>query len=303
MFPYLKYFLIGFCALAFGGDVALAANNANAALKSVTAPKFTKGLLWKIETSNIKPSFLFGTIHTDDTRVIALPEPVAKALDNSNLFAMEALIDGDALVQMAEAMYFNDGKTLQQVIGKALYDEVLQILAKHGLPTAGVEKQKPWAVIMMLSMPPPKTGLFFDLVLENLATQQNKPITGLETISEQIAVFNELPLEEQTLLLQETLRSYKDFDQAIEELIQAYLARDLKRLGEITEKHEPGDDRLYQKIMDRLLVTRNTRMLTRMTSLLKQGNAFIAVGAAHLPGDTGLLNLLEKAGYRVTPVY
>lgn len=312
MFSYLKYFLAGFCALSlyFGVSWANAAANndhnsrpLNARLKSAATHPFTKGLLWKIETPNTKPSFLFGTIHSDDTRVIALPALVAKALKDSSRFAMEALIDGDALVQMAEAMYFNDGKTLEQVIGKKLYADIMQTLTTHGLPTSGVEKQKPWAVMMMLSMPPPKTGQYLDLILENRAAQQNIPITGLETIQEQIAVFNELSLPDQTLLLQETLNSYSDFNKAFEALIKTYLARDLNGLIEIAKKHEPGNDRMYQEVMDRLLTTRNTRMAARMTPLLKQGNAFIAVGAAHLPGDTGLLNLLEKAGYRVTPIY
>ena len=309
MFIYLKYFLAGVCALWLGASAALAANNdnssrsANTRLKSTASAKFTKGVLWKIETQNAPPSFLFGTIHSDDARVTALPEVVAKSLDVSNRFAMEALIDGDGLVQMAQAMYFNDGKTLEQVIGKKLYADVLQTLTKHGLPTLGVEKQKPWAVMMMLSMPPPTTGQYLDLILETRAAQQNKPIRGLETIQEQIAVFNDLPLPDQTLLLQETLRDYQDFDKAFEQLIKAYLARDLKDLLEISEKHEPANNIMYQKVMDRLLTARNTRMLERMTPLLQQGQAFIAVGAAHLPGDAGLLNLLEKAGYRVTPIY
>lgn len=309
MYIYLKYFLAAVCALWLGSSAALAANNDNSS-RSATArakptanAKFTKGVLWKIETQNAPPSFLFGTIHSDDARVVALPPVVAKSLDDASRFAMEALIDGDGLVQMAQAMYFNDGKTLEQVIGKKLYADVLQTLTKQSLPTLGVEKQKPWAVMMMLSMPPPKTGQYLDLILETRAAQQNKPIRGLETIQEQIAVFDELSLPDQTLLLQETLRDYQEFDKAFEQLIKAYLARDLKALLEVSEKHEPGNDAMYRKVMERLLTTRNTRMLERMTPLLKQGQAFIAVGAAHLPGDAGLLNLLEKAGYRVTPIY
>jgi uncharacterized protein YbaP (TraB family) len=86
-------------------------------------------------------------------------------------------------------------------------------------------------------------------------------------------------------------------------MIRAYLARDIAALAEAGMKHKPDNDRLYRSVMDRLLTRRNARMATRLGPILKDGGAFIAVGAAHLPGESGLLNLLEKAGYRVTPVY
>lgn len=300
-----KFFLALCCALPLwlGTALAISAATNNTGAKPVAVSKYAKGLLWKIEAPGIKPSHLFGTIHSDDARVTALPEAVTRALDASHRFVMEALIDGEGLVRMAEAMYYNDGRTLEQVVGKELYAESVKALTARGIPTLGVEKQKPWAVMMALSMPPPKTGEYLDLMLETRATRQNKPVSGLETVQEQIAVFNELPLPDQIALLKETVRSQHDFDKEFEELTKAWLARDLATIAAISEDHEPVGDRLYRNVMDRLLTARNTRMAGRMASMLKEGNAFIAVGAAHLPGETGLLNLIEKAGYRVTPVY
>ena len=86
-------------------------------------------------------------------------------------------------------------------------------------------------------------------------------------------------------------------------MIGAYLARDLAGLAEMGNKPLASDDHLYQTVTDRLLSQRNARMADRMAPILKEGGAFIAVGAAHLPGDRGLLNLIEKAGYRVTLIY
>jgi hypothetical protein len=216
---------------------------------------------------------------------------------------MEAIIDGEGLVHMAEAMYFSDGRTLEQVVGKKLYAESVKLLAARGIPTLGVEKQKPWAVMMALSMPPPKTGEYLDLILQERATRQNKPVSGLETIQEQLAVFDELPLPDQVALLKEAVQEQDAFEKDLEEMIRAYLARDIAGLAEAGTKHKPDNDRLYRSVMDRLLTRRNARMATRLGPILKDGGAFIAVGAAHLPGESGLLNLLEKAGYRVTPVY
>ena len=282
---------------------AAAAAAAKSSAVSESASRYTKGLLWKIESPGATANYLFGTIHSDDARVIALPEVVARSLDASGRFVMEAIVDGEALVRMAEVMFFNDERTLEQVIGNKLYMESMKALTARDISTLGVEKQKPWAVMMALSMPPPKTGEYLDLVLQARATQQNKPVSGLETIAEQLAVFDGLPLPDQVALLEDTVRAQANLDKEFEELHKAYLARDLAAIAAIGEKNKPGDELLYNEVMDRLLVKRNLRMTERMAPILKQGGAFIAVGAAHLPGETGLLYRLEKAGYRVTAVY
>ncbi len=282
---------------------AAATSAAKSSVVSESASRYTKGLLWKIESPGATTNYLFGTIHSDDARVIALPEVVTRSLDTSGRFVMEAIVDGESLVRMAEVMFFNDGRTLEQVVGKKLYMESMEALTARDIPTLGVEKQKPWAVMMALSMPPPKTGEFLDLVLQARATQQNKPVSGLETIAEQLAVFDGLPLPDQIALLEDTVHTQADLEKEFERLHKAWLARDLAAIVAIGEKHKPGDERLYKEVMDRLLAKRNLRMVERMAPILKPGGAFIAVGAAHLPGETGLLYRLEKAGYRVTAVY
>lgn len=264
---------------------------------------YNHGLLWKIEAPGKTPSYLFGTMHSDDPRVTTLAPPVHKAFQQAASFTMEVLTNGPGLVSMAEAMFFSDGQTLEQALGKELYAQTLQALSKRGLPTTGVEKQKPWVVMMALGMPRSRGGLALDLALQMEATRQEKPTFGLETMQEQIAVFNDLPLPEQVNLLRETLRNVAMVDTQLEEITHAYIKRDLGQLMAITEKYQPAGDRTYEKLMDRLLDQRNRRMLERMRPRLQEGGAFIAVGALHLPGPQGLLRLLEQAGYRVSMVY
>jgi uncharacterized protein YbaP (TraB family) len=302
--PFIRFLLAALFVLPlWASAAATATSKSSVSAVSETATRYTKGLLWKIESPGAKENYLFGTIHSDDARVTTLPEAVAKSLDASGRFVMEAIVDGEALVRMAEVMFFNDAHTLEQVVGSKLYMESMKALTARGVPTLGVEKQKPWAVMMALSMPPPKTGEYLDLVLQARATQQNKPVSGLETVAEQLAVFDGLPLPDQVALLQDTVNTQADLEKEFEALHRAYLARDLGAIMSIGEKHKPGDERLYDEVMDRLLAKRNLRMVERMAPILKQGGAFVAVGAAHLPGESGLLYRLEKAGYRVTPVY
>ena len=275
----------------------------DAAHKPKPFSKYHKGLLWKIEAGGLQPSYLFGTIHSDDPRVTKLPKAVEQAFDRSGSFTMELIADGAGIVAMAEAMFFNDGRTLESVLGKALYAETRAALSEQGLPTRGIEKKKPWAIIMALSTPRPKSGLFLDLALQVKATLQAKPTYGLESMQEQIAVFNDMPMPDQVKLLKETLRIHRQIKEQLEELIQAYLARDLAHLMTIVHKFKPDDDRVYRAMIDRLLTKRNKIMAERMKTRLQEGNAFIAIGAGHLPGKQGVLHLLELSGYRVTAVY
>ena len=269
-----------------------------------TEQNFNRGLLWKIETPGVAPSYLFGTYHSNDPRITTLPCPVKQAFDQASSYTLEVIANGAGIVSMAEAMFFSDGKTLKAVLGEPLYQETLRAVGAGETATAGgINNMKPWAVMMTLSAPRAGRGLFLDMALQFDATHRGKPTYGLETMQEQIAVFNGMSIEDQVELLRDAVQNYQLAQDALEELTRAYLKRDLRALLALNEKFKPKDARVYADMMDRLLVRRNAHMAERMRVRLKEGNAFIAVGALHLPGDTGLLRLLSNAGYRVTRVY
>jgi uncharacterized protein YbaP (TraB family) len=111
-------------------------------------------------------------------------------------------------------------------------------------------------------------------------------------------------MDEQIALLRETIENYAKMSKMLEELTQAYLSRDLQRMVELNADFlRQGDQRLSKKLMQRLIYDRNARMVKRMVPQLKQGNAFIAVGALHLAEDKGILNLLREKGYHISVVY
>jgi uncharacterized protein len=265
---------------------------------------YRRGLLWKIETPGVAPSYLFGTYHSNDPRVTTLPCPVKQIFDRSASYTMEVIFNGAGFGSMAEAMFFNDGKTLKSVLGEPLYRETLRAMGADEMTNAGgINNMKPWAVMVALSAPRAGRGLFLDMALQLDATLQGKPTYGLETMQEQIAVFNGMRLDDQVVLLRDAVQNYQLTQDAMEELTRAYLKRDLGALLALNDKFKPQDAQIYDAMMDRLLVQRNANMAERMRARLKEGNAFVAVGALHLPGDTGLLRLLSAAGYRVTRVY
>ena len=263
---------------------------------------FTHGLLWKIETPGSSASYLFGTYHSSDPRITTLPCPVQEVFDRSASYTMEVIANGAGIVSMAEAMFFSDGKTLKAVLGEALYQETRRAIGNTGAASS-IDNMKPWAVMMTLSAPREGHGLFLDMALQLTATRRGKPTYGLETMQEQIAVFNGMSLDDQIVLLRDTVQNYQATQSAMEDLTQAYLKRDLGALLALAEKFKPKDARVYDAMMERLLTKRNVNMAERMRVRLKEGNAFVAVGALHLPGDSGLLRLLANSGYRITRVY
>lgn len=273
----------------------------------IAADDFGRGLLWRIETvgaSAAAPSYLFGTFHTSDPRITVLPCPVQQAFDRAASYTMEVIMNGAGLVSMAEAMFFSDGRKLEDVLGAELYQEVVRILSSEDAAKArAIRHMKPWAVMMAFSGAPEGRGLFLDMALQLEATRRDKPTYGLESMQEQIAVFNGMSLDDQVVLLRDALQARHLQKDALEELTRAYLARDLTAIAGLTEKYKPADLRVHAELMHRLLVARNRNMADRMRTRLQEGNAFVAVGALHLPGDTGLLRLLSDAGYRVTRVY
>jgi len=180
----------------------------------------------------------------------------------------------------------------------------VRLLAAYGMPELVVQRMKPWAAAATLSLPRPQTGLFLDMLLYTQAAAQGKRVYGLETVSEQVGAMETMPRDVQITMLRDAVAQHDQLDQIIEALINAYLQRDLNALESISdEAMQQGDERVAQLFTSEVVVNRNRRMLERMQPRLREGNAFIAVGALHLPGKEGLLNLLRNKGYRVSPVY
>jgi len=273
------------------------------AAASAAAEPFGHGLLWKIERPGGRPSYLYGTMHSEDPRVITLPAAVRDAFARSASLTLEVTLDEPTLHAMATAMFFSDGRDLRQVAGPELFNAALRAMAQHGMPAEAVLRMKPWAVMTILSTPPQETGMFLDRLLYGEARRTGKPVYGLETGAEQMALFDDTPLPDQLHLLRETLHDYAEMPVFFEEMITLYQARDAGGLLALSRRELPPDDPIAQRFMRRLLEDRNRRMAARMQQRLRQGNAFIAIGALHLPGADGVLQLLQRRGYRVSVVY
>jgi uncharacterized protein YbaP (TraB family) len=265
-------------------------------------PEFDNGLLWRINGATGEPSYLFGTIHVGDPAVLELPDAVSGALDESSAFAMEVLPDPAQMVMFSSLMFFGDGRRLDQLLPGHLYARTVEILNGYQLPEQAVAGMKPWAAFLTMSYPP-ETQTVLDLQLLERAQLAGAALHGLESMEEQGRVFNDLELPDQVQLLVDTVCHYAVISEDFARMKELYLDRDLRGLYVYGQRHAFEDNALYERITERLLTARNRVMVERMLPLIDSGDAFVAVGAMHLPGSDGILSLLADRGYAVERVY
>ena len=134
-----------------------------------TRAPFDRGLLWKIGTDS-RPSYVFGTIHSADPRVVRLPPAVQAAFDESEHFCLELVLDARASSVLAQRMVLAQGQSLREVLGGPLFDAAVPVMAGRGVPEPALQRLKPWAVVMLLSGPRHKTGQVLDLSLYETRT-------------------------------------------------------------------------------------------------------------------------------------
>ncbi len=263
-----------------------------------------QALLWRVESPRGAISFLFGTIHSDDPRVLDLPEPVILAIDNARTIALELDLGAASQGKMSQAIMLPRDKSLADLIPAPLYGHTVNIMSRLGYPEEMTNRLTPWAVQMTLSMPPPTTGMFLDAVLYTQAIAASKRVVGLETVEEQLSVFRDLSLSDQIVLLQQAVNDYPELGKLMEEILQAWLDRDLEKMATMSADNMSAlPESIQQRFGRNLVEVRNHRMAERSLPLLREGGAFIAVGTLHLVGDEGLVALLREQGMEVTAVY
>jgi hypothetical protein len=269
-----------------------------------TADDTGRGLLWEISKPGMAPSYLFGTIHSEDPEVLALAEPVEHAFSGSNSVVLEVLLDLEAMMYSSTVMLMTDGRLLSDILDESLFRQTATVMQTRGIPELVLERMKPWAVATALAMPVAETGMVLDMALYQQALEDGKQVYGLETIQEQLDVFEGMSMNDQVALVRDSVEQFSGIEAMHKTLIDAWKERDLAEMLAINEAAmETGDQRMAEEFQRRLVTDRNQRMADRMQPYLKQGKAFVAVGALHLPGEQGLLKLLEQRGYSVRVIY
>lgn len=265
------------------------------------------GLLWRIETPQGQVSYLYGTMHVADPEVVRLPTPVEAAFIDATQFLMEVVLDAHAANYLLQQMTYADpDQSLQKSVSRRLYRRLQKAMKPYGFSEAQLDRLRPWAVLLLLGTPPQSEG---GEVLDQLLYQRSQgrqiPTHGLESIEEQVAVFAEGYSDaEMETLLWLALADLPKQEQSLAEMKRLYLARDLAGMLALDDVPAKARERVvHAKFLDRLLRQRNHRMAERMLPFVTQGGVFIAIGALHLPGEEGVIELMRRQGLRVERVY
>ena len=269
---------------------------------TIQSQELEKSLLWEISGNGLTAtSYLYGTIHM--TCDATLDEKVLKALEDTKLLVLEIDMDDPSIQKtMMKGIYMKDDTSIKDLVT----DEEYILLSKFiqdqiGMPLDALATMKPFFLTAMFY--PKLLGCSvqsYEEELMNVAHKQGEDVLGLETVEEQLNVFDDIPYKDQVADLLSSAKDNLAYDtESFKKLMELYTNENIE--GMITMMAE-DKNRSTSKHIDKMLNNRNKNWISKIGDHAKTQPTFFGVGAAHLAGDEGVIKLLRKAGYTVNAV-
>lgn len=261
-----------------------------------------QSLLWKISGNGLsQPSYLYGTIHAICVDDMQISDAMQMALQKSKQLALEVNIANTAeLNQMQAGMQMPSPNKLSDFLSVSEFSQIERFYRDSlGVALQQLQHMKPFFISSLLySRLLDCPVISYEMQLSRMMGMQNKPVLGLELAQEQVNVLNTIPYEEQARLLLEAVQKYDELKADYWNMVVSYKNQDLESLFYVVRQVSLGTQR-YEKL---LLTDRNRRWMPTLESFVRSKPTFVAVGAAHLPGEDGLVKLLQRRGYTVEAV-
>ncbi|MGZ3417794.1 MAG: TraB/GumN family protein [Polyangiales bacterium] len=257
-------------------------------------------------TSDTATVYLLGSIHVGKKALYPLPRAIESAFEKSDSLVVEVRLDPMATLKtakiLADARYPSGDSLRNHVDGKTW-----SLLAKDPpMPLGMLERMQPWTVsLTVLAVDLKRAGFEPDAGIDkhfmDEADQRSKPVIGIETVEDQLALLSGLPEDQQATMLREALEEGAKVGEQIDGLATAWAHGDEitleKKLREDWQKPE------YQTLFKKMFTDRNDKMTAAIDGYLKEkGTRFVVVGAAHVVGEGGIVDLLKKRGRKVERV-
>lgn len=261
-------------------------------------------LLWQVSGKDLKePSYIFGTFHLMCKDDIKFSEQLKKSVAAADEIYMEMDLD-DPTTMLSGLLYMNmkGGKKLKDLYTEAEYKKVESYFKDSlKMPMMMFQGVKPYFLVAMLypKMMNCKTASGIEQELITIAGENKKEIKGLETMQFQASVFDSIPYEWQAKELLKNIDSFSVYKKEFDTMMLQYKNQELSAMEKLIAKSEFGSDKKYEEI---LLTNRNMNWVAQLKNIMNKQSVFVAVGAGHLVGEKGLLNLLKKEGYTVEPL-
>jgi len=266
--------------------------------------KAEPSLLYQVTGKGLaKPSYIFGTFHAICSTEMVPLTSVDTYLNQTDQLMMEIDMDDTAEMQsMSKSIFMADGKTLKDFLTPDELAKVDELMKSYlGAPLNNLTNIKP-SMLTVLVLTRPKaigcTPVTFDLELMKSAVGKKKPVVGLETVASQVKVLDSMPLDKQAKALYKVAADPTKAIAELKKLMDVYKTQDVEKLFDATTKQETDEMEFHARLLDE----RNLSWIPKLEVAFKEKPTFVAVGAGHLGGKKGVLSLLRKKGYQVSPV-
>jgi len=264
-------------------------------------PAPVKSCLWRV-VSKASTVYLLGSVHVLKSDVYPLSQAIEQAFSDSTKLVLEVNLDSlnspEAQQMVLSKALLPEGKTLNEVLSPATYQAVRKKVDDLGLNLEALQRMKPWflslsLVAMKLQQLSYDAQYGVDRHFFDRARKAKKEVLGLETADFQINLLDGLPAKTQERSLLQTLKELDQFETEFELLVSAWSAGQVKELDNLLLK----SFKEYPDVYAKLISERNRNWLPKIESHFENGHkTLVVVGAAHLVGDDGLVELLKGKG-------
>lgn len=280
------------------------------------AVPYPEGNLWQA-TRGDRTVWLLGTYHLDDPRHAAVMDRVAPLIAQAGTVLVEAGPEEEAammdhLVRDPSFMVNTDSPTLPEILTEKEWLALSEAMRSRNVPPFMAAKFRPWYVSMLLSIPACKqaaieTGRGLDGMVIDAATERGLPVVALEPYDTLFSLFGDMPLDEQLYMIRASLAYEAQVEDYSVTLADAYFAGEGRLVWEFSrlmalkmDGYAPERvERDFARMEERMMTLRNRAWIPVIEGAAADGPVLAAFGALHLSGETGVLRLLEEAGYRL----
>lgn len=273
-------------------------------------------LLWKVSGNGLgRPSYILGTYHFAPAAMIDKIPGMQQAFEGCDVVVgeieNESMLSPESQALAAQAMIAPRDSTLDKLFTPEEYQIVEQVFNKYfgtmGVKLSQMKMFKPSAISTQMQaiqamkyFPTLNVNDLIDMAVQNRANEAGKPSLALETMEEQIDLLFNTPLTEQAQGLLEACKNDDMFAEQSSALVEAYMTQDLSKIEAIINDPELGGNEAEE--LDALLFDRNRSWAMKLAKMMPERACLVCVGAGHLPGNQGLLQLLRDRGFTVEPM-
>jgi uncharacterized protein YbaP (TraB family) len=249
-------------------------------------------------------AFVFGTMHLIQKEYFFFPDFLKNIIKESDKVVLEV---GDEINNPLKAMALlrlEDGKSLFDFFDEKQTDSIVHwaendLGMTESMFTMTFGQMKPFAVVSLASAEDMLSDSeSYEQSIMKIQKEAGIPLEGLESLEEQMSIFDDLTDEEQATMVMDAIRGGDEAKQQLEDMLRLYRSQNIDSMYMMI--HDEGD--VIADKENEFLTKRNQKWIPRMEKQMKGKRVFFAVGAAHLGGEEGVLELLRREGYKVTSI-